>query len=514
MTPSPPPRTNRRRRWFIPMYAKVLLLFFLNILVVAGGLFWLLRSTYDLDRHLLLDRAARERVMRLGETVRKEIQTKPRETWSATLQQLGTDHQITLALYGRENLLLAGSKLELPPPILEMLPKGERRPRPGPGPARFDEDDPQDPQPGPRPNPPANGADRAGPIRGVEALEAGGAYWIVLRLPPTPPQGPPDRPGPVLVGRIGALGESALLFNPKPWYFAGLGALLVSALLWFPLVRNLTNTLGQMKHATAQIAGGNFNIRVNEQRHDELGDLGASINAMSERLSGFVHGQKRFLGDIAHELCSPLARMEMALGILEQKVPDDLQSRLGDVREEVREMSELVSELLSFAKAGFDGVNTLREVVSLGSVVQSAIAREAPGADVRVDLLELTEVVAVPSLLGRALGNLLRNAVRYAGSCGAIEINAHCTGDVVEISVADQGPGVPEEDLPKLFDPFFRSDPSRTRETGGVGLGLAIVKACVDACGGSVTAANQPGGGLVVTLSLQAALDPRSSDDA
>ena len=508
MNSTPPPRAGPRRRWFIPMYAKVLLLFFLNILVVAGGLFWMLRSTYDLDRHLLLDRAARERVMRLGENVRTEMQNKPRETWNATLQQLGADHQVTLALYGRENLLLAGATLDLPAQIRETLPRNDRRPRPGPGPPRFDEEEPPDAPMGPRPNPPADPA--AGHVRGVEALEAGGAYWIVLRLPPMPPQGPPDRPGPVLVGRIGALGESALLFNPKPWYFAGLGALLVSALLWFPLVRNLTNTLGQMKHATAQIAGGNFNIRVNEQRHDELGDLGASINAMSERLSGFVHGQKRFLGDIAHELCSPLARMEMALGILEQKVPDDLQSRLGDVREEVREMSELVSELLSFAKAGFDGVNSLREVVSLGSVVQSAIAREAPGADVRVDLLELTEVVAVPSLLGRALGNLLRNAVRYAGNFGAIEINAHCSGDVVEISVADQGPGVPEEDLPKLFDPFFRSDPSRTRETGGVGLGLAIVKACVDACGGTVTAANQPGGGLVVTISLQAAADSKS----
>ena len=94
-------------------------------------------------------------------------------------------------------------------------------------------------------------------------------------------------------------------------------------------------------------------------------------------------------------------------------------------------MSELVSELLSYAKAGFSGVNALREVVSLGSVVESAIAREAPGAAVHVDLLELTEVVAVPSLLGRALGNLLRNAVRYAGKCGAIEITAHRTAETV-----------------------------------------------------------------------------------
>ena len=84
----------------------------------------------------------------------------------------------------------------------------------------------------------------------------------------------------------------------------------------------------------------------------------------------------------------------------------------------------------------------------------------------------------------------------------------------VRFTVLDEGPGVPEDDLPKLFDPFFRSDPSRTRETGGVGLGLAIVKACVDACGGSVTAANQPSGGLVVTISLQAASDPKSGDAA
>ena len=114
-------------------------------------------------------------------------------------------------------------------------------------------------------------------------------------------------------------------------------------------------------------------------------------------------------------------------------------------------------------------------------------------------------MLAVPHLLGRALANLVRNAVRYAADRGPIEISARSAGDGVVISVADHGPGVAQEFLPRLFDPFFRADPSRTRETGGVGLGLAIVKSCAESCGGHVAAENRETGGLVVTLFLTAA---------
>jgi two-component system sensor histidine kinase CpxA len=241
-----------------------------------------------------------------------------------------------------------------------------------------------------------------------------------------------------------------------------------------------------------------------------------SINAMTGRLDGFVSGQKRFLGDIAHELCSPLARMEIALGILEHRTPPDLRERLGDVRDEVREMSSLVNELLAFSKAGLQGAAaTSCEPVELAPLLQTAVAREAPEARVTIDAPPGLAVSAAPSLLSRAVGNVLRNAMHHAGSAGPLEISAtrismkNERGPVPEVRlvIADHGPGVPAEALPKLFDPFYRVDEARTRETGGVGLGLAIVKSCVQACGGSVTAQARPDGtpGLVIEFRLPAA---------
>lgn len=520
----PPPATIPRR--VFPIYVKVMLLFFVNVLVVAGGAFWMLRTVFELDRDLLIDRNARERLQLLGATVGRELFESPRTSWDAILKKHGAENHAELSLYDAFGVVRAGAKNSPPERVNFFLtelaragkpspppPEGdrerdrerEREPRrvPHPGePNEFDEG----PPPRERERPPHPNFDRKEPIAPmkIEALADGGVYWFTVKLMPILEGRPPER-SPFLVGKINGLGESALLFNPMPWLFAAGGVLLISALVWFPLVRSLTKSLGKMTEATSKIAEGNFDDRVDDSRRDELGQLGSAINAMSERLGGFVSGQKRFLGDIAHELCSPLVRMEMALGILEQKAPEELTGRLVDVREEVREMSELVSELLSFSKAGFQSISPSRENITLSAVVENAIAREAANEEVKVELPQGVEVVAAPAMLSRAIGNLLRNAVRYAAHCGPIEITAHQQGKHVEITISDHGPGVPEEDLPRLFDPFFRSDPSRTRETGGTGLGLAIVKSCVEACGGKVVAENHPNGGFMVTLSLEAA---------
>ena len=115
------------------------------------------------------------------------------------------------------------------------------------------------------------------------------------------------------------MSAGGLFFDYKPWVAVGLGAVLFSAVLWAPLVRGITRSIAQMTHTTRQIAEGRFDARTREGRRDELGLLGQSINRMAARLAGFVTGQKRFLGDIAHELCSPLARIQVALGILEKE---------------------------------------------------------------------------------------------------------------------------------------------------------------------------------------------------
>jgi two-component system sensor histidine kinase CpxA len=240
---------------------------------------------------------------------------------------------------------------------------------------------------------------------------------------------------------------------------------------------------------------------VDVKSQDELGRLGAAINRMAGRLEGFVSGQKRFLGDISHELCSPIARIQMALGILEERAGDAQKQHVSDLREDVQLMSTLVNELLSFSKAGLGGCEIRLQPVDVAEVIRRVVEREAQGESrVTVEIRGDVRAMAESELLCRALANLLRNALRY--SSGAIVLSASATNTRVRIAVSDQGPGVPADALQKIFDPFYRLDTSRSRETGGFGLGLAIVKTCVEACGGTVSAGNRQPNGLEVSIEL------------
>jgi two-component system, OmpR family, sensor histidine kinase CpxA len=266
--------------------------------------------------------------------------------------------------------------------------------------------------------------------------------------------------------------------------------LLISILLWLPFVRRLTGTIRQLTNATEQIAEERFDIRVTTSREDELGRLGRAVNHLAERLDGFVKGQKRFLGDISHELNSPLARMGIALEILEERADPSLHNYISDVREEVTLMSQLVSELLVYARSGLKGVRINLVTVELRPLIEKVVAREAGGVEVRIEMGEDLEVLAQPELLSRALANVVRNAKRYAGDAGGIVVRDARRDELVVISVIDQGAGIPENQLDRIFDPFYRLEDDRARETGGTGLGLAIVKTCIEACQGRVSAHN------------------------
>lgn len=277
---------------------------------------------------------------------------------------------------------------------------------------------------------------------------------------------------------------------------------------WFPVTRQLTRAITKMTQATEAIAQGNFNVTAPAERSDELGRLGRAINNMAQRLSGFITGQRRFLGDVAHELCSPLARMELALAILHERTDARTQAYVQDVQEEVTHMRKLAHELLNFAKASVSSPSLQTESTNLREVVESALKTE------RVDPLKATVavaddlvVVAVPNLLTRAIANLIRNAVRY-GDDRPVEIEARATSDLVVLSIADKGPGVPAEELERIFEPFYRTDTSRDSESGGVGLGLAIVKTCLEACSAKVRAKNRDPHGLEVQIALKKAVAP------
>lgn len=307
----------------------------------------------------------------------------------------------------------------------------------------------------------------------------------------------------VLVAEADSLSVGGLILDPAPWLTLAVGAVIFSVLFWLPLLRGITRSIKQMKDTTRQIAEGRFDVRISTQRKDELGSLAEAINQMAGRLNGFVKDQKRFLGDIAHELCSPLARLQMVLGILEQRAGESQKEYANSAIEKTGQIAALVNELLAFSKASYDASLVSLHSVNLQEMVEAAVRQEtAEGHEIKVDIPASLTVLADGELLMRAIANLLRNAIRHAGNAGPITVSAFQQGGTVTLGIADSGPGIPASELPKIFDAFYRLDASRTRETGGVGLGLTIVKTCVESCRGSVTARNREPHGLEVLIKL------------
>jgi two-component system sensor histidine kinase CpxA len=259
-----------------------------------------------------------------------------------------------------------------------------------------------------------------------------------------------------------------------------------------------------MTRATEEIAKGEFDVRIHEPRADEIGRLASAINHMTSRLGGFVKGQKRFLGDVAHELGSPIARIQIGLGILEHRVDENNRKKVMDVMEDVTHMSNLVNELLSFSRAEMDTSKVMLKTIELLPVWERALQRESmPSTEIFTKIDPGIRVIADPELLARALANIIRNAVKYAGDAGPIHASAKKQGNKIEIQVKDSGPGVPDDLVKNLFEPFFRPEPSRDRGSGGVGLGLAIVKTCIETCKGTVSARNLKPQGFAVTITLR-----------
>ena len=478
-----------------PLYLKIVGWFLLNLLLLAVTALVFLRTQFDFDLNGLMSGRAGSQIDAVTRLIEGELRRSEPSAWDTILQHYDAAYGVRFSVYRPDGAPIAGVTNALPPdvetrftnmrptpppPVRDAPPNGNGNPPPPPPPPRFE--------------------------KALVRTRDPDAYWALVEIG-LPGDKRPGRGNPgVLVIRSGSLNAGGLFFDPKPWLLAGLGMVAASALFWLPFVRRITRSLSRMTDATRRIADGNFDVKIERRSRDELGSLAVSINRMAARLDGFVSGQKRFLGDISHELCAPLARIQVALGILEERAPADQQAAIADVREEADQMSSLVNELLSFSKASLDTQCLRLAPVDVCAVAERAVRREAAGSPkVAVEASGDLRVLADANLLERALANLIRNAIRHSGGSG-IEVNAWREGaeDVI-ISVADSGPGVPEQSIGKLFDPFFRPDVSRSRETGGVGLGLAIVKNCVEMCGGVVSCRNRQPSGLEVTLRLKAA---------
>ncbi|MBI1175844.1 HAMP domain-containing protein [bacterium] len=484
-----------------PIYTKVLIFFTLNLVLVGGAILFVMRTQLSGEMDNLLGRAVAVRIIDICEELRDEVQRKGLSTWDEALAKAKSKYNVDFYLfYVKTWEQAAGEPIALP----EAAKAEFRGPRGPDGPLANS-----------NPNAPTNGLarPRPGPRPPVDRIvlaktEAPTSYWFGMRMPVRME----GKAGPgVLYARTHSLFGSGLLIDLRPWLFLGIGIFAGSALLWLPLVRDLTASVKQMTSAAEKIAAGNFDIEVNDQRRDELGRLGGAINRMSHRLADFVDGQKRFLGDTAHELTAPLARMQLALSILEQRADPDAQEYVQGVYEELQLMTNLVNELLSLTKAGLSHEAIQLDRVELLPLIRQVVARECKDdTTIKVDVSEEVSVLGEADLLARALANIIRNSIRYGGDHNAITVRAKENEHHVTVSVEDTGPGVPDDDLSRLFDPFYRVDRVRTPGQGGAGLGLAIVQTCVTACGGSVSAENGRPHGLRLNLSLPIAT-PESS---
>jgi two-component system, OmpR family, sensor histidine kinase CpxA len=481
-----------------PLYAKILLWFFLNLLVLAAAFYLVFQIQFRAGMDSFLMSQASERMQSVSEIIGSELNATPRTQWNEVLERFSQAYQVQFFLFRADGQQVAGEPISLPSAVLAKVTEPRSAPL-GRGPAQG-----RGPPAGRGRNRPFGSAlSEPNPKFNLHTDSPSG-YWIGVRLALAERE--PGRAGATtLLAMSRSASGSGLFVDVTPWIVGGFAALLFSVLFWLPLVRSITRSISQINRATEQIAEGRFDTRVPSQRRDELGRLGQAINRMTERLAGFVTGQKRFLGDIAHELCSPIARLQVALGILEQRLEEKQKACVADVLEEVQQISGLVNELLSFSKAELRQTQLKLEPVNIANVVRNVIKREAgdaPPFELQID--EALRAWAEPELLTRALANLVRNSMRYAGKAGPIVISAISQGDRITLVVADAGPGVPDSALDHLFDPFFRVEASRSRETGGVGLGLAIVKTCIEACQGTVLARNRIPSGLEVVISLKA----------
>ena len=305
------------------------------------------------------------------------------------------------------------------------------------------------------------------------------------------------------------------MFGPKGVPIVGiLIALLTSGLVCYFLAQFLTSPILRLRQATQKLAGGDLSARAggsSSRTGDEMSQLVRDFDLMAEQIEKLVNAQSRLLKDISHELRSPLARLTVALELARQRTGPGAESALERISLESARMNELIGSLMTVARLD-GGAGGLRKVpVHLEAVIEE-VARDAAfeahsrNCQVEAEILDELPVVGDPALLRSAIENVVRNAVRYTGDGTTVNIRAERgqsgRSEEAVIRVSDSGPGVPDDALDKIFQPFYRIDDARVRSTGGVGLGLAITEQAVRLHGGSVKASNLPEGGLGVEIRL------------
>lgn len=329
----------------------------------------------------------------------------------------------------------------------------------------------------------------AATVRGASGRD----YIVVISLP--------ERPTPRDLFKVmthGFLGVQLLLL------------LTITAAVCFILARSLAAPISRLREATHRFASGNLATRIGDEikGKNELAGLARDFDEMAAKIQTLVSDQQQLLRDLSHELRSPLARLNVALELARQQAPSAAGGKaLERIGLEAERMNEMIGQLLGLTRMT-SGISKqtfapldLKEL--LEKLVQDA-DYEAAARQCRVVLESCgtASCYGAVELLAQACENVIRNAVKYTADNTEVKVTLTADQDYWIIRVADQGPGVPVEALGKIFDPFYRVEHARDRQSGGTGIGLAIARSAIALHGGDITAENQPQGGLAVTVRI------------
>lgn len=281
------------------------------------------------------------------------------------------------------------------------------------------------------------------------------------------------------------------------------------AICWY-LARSVTRPVRRLQESARALADGNLDARVGDEfasRHDELSDLAREFDQMADRLRGLIDSKEVLLRDVSHELRTPLARMRLALG-LARREGADLEREHDRIEREAERLDEMIGKMLSLVRLNtayqkpplldFDYAALIAHIAD-----DAQLEASAQGKVVQFNSPGPLIVHGNETLLRSAIENVVRNAVRYTPADTAIEVSLTQQNDQAILVVRDHGSGVPEAELSRLFEPFYRlSQQARERDTGGYGLGLAITARVIAMHQGTVQACNHPSGGLQTTLTI------------
>ena len=315
----------------------------------------------------------------------------------------------------------------------------------------------------------------------------------------------PESQAPVLANPVPAR-ISAVVNRSLLW--AGIGAAALGTVLVWLLSRRTLMPLQSLGEAARQLEGGDLSQRADTGGPAEIRELAHSFNVMAEGLEEAERQRQSLTADIAHELRTPLSNIQGYLEAIRDGLVQPDPETIDTIHSQAIHLSHLVEDLRILAQVESGYLQLQLSSTLVEELLRSSVEAMRPRAETKGVTLALEADAALPPLeldatrIAQVVDNLLENAITHTPEGGSVRVYGRTVANAVEVEVADTGPGIPREELPRLFDRLYRADPSRARETGGSGLGLTIARRLVEAHGGSIEADSVVGVGSRFTIRL------------